>query len=776
MDDLDRRLDPSKAADIAEFSALLADLVASAGAPAHRDLARRVGPMLRPPRVVSKSTVSELLRPGRRRLNLDLVVAIVRVLGLDEPAVDRWRRACIRVQAEGKTGGPVGVFRQLPADLATFTGREAAVGQLIESATAPADPERAATVVISAVEGMAGVGKTQLAVHAAHALVRSGRFGDIQLYVNLRGYDLDRPPADPAAVLEAFLRQLEVPARQIPRSLDERSAMFRDRVHGKHALLLLDNASDVRQVSPLLPASSSCLVLVTSRRKLVGLDGAAFQHLDVFTPDEAVSLLARIAGQRRIADEPAAAARIAEQCGRLPFAIALAASRLRARPALSLSHLASRLDAGGIDILASRGPALGELLELSYRGLPDAARLGFRLLGLFPGRGFTVPAFAALAGISSGAAEATLELLLDEHLLQQKTAGRFEMHDLVHRFAVEVAADLPGEVRGPAVERLALWHLCSVVGASTAMASRDRPIALPDRPAGLEPLAFATNGEALAWLDAEHENLCACLSLAADYGCHEIVWKTAFALRNYQLLRRQFDAWIACYDLALRAAVQAGDEPAQARALNGQCSAFGHAGRLHEAVGYARRSIAIYRRLGDQEGQSIALNNLGIALDRLGRFSESVRVYEQAVTISQAAGDSVNEGIALMNAAEGYARTSGRDRAMSACLRALTILRAAGHSRAEAALMDTLAELHHSAGQLDDAASAYQRVVELARQVGDVHLQAAELRALGTVLAEAGQLADARAAWTESALLYRSLELPCAAYGRTAAPSCGSSV
>ncbi|MER5641290.1 hypothetical protein ABT095_30635 [Kitasatospora sp. NPDC002227] len=234
--------DPGQAADLAEFIGQLGKLVVWAGAPSHRELARRVGPLLRPPQELSKSTISDAFVPTRRRLNLELVVGIVRALGLDEPVVGRWRDACVRLHAEARTGGPAGVFRQLPADLATFTGREAALRELLKAAEAPAGGQPR-TVVLSAIEGMGGIGKTRLAVHAAHELVRRGRYRDLQLYVNLRGFDPGQQPADPAEVLDGFLRALEVPAQHIPAGLDARAAMFRDRMHSRRAIVLLDNAA-----------------------------------------------------------------------------------------------------------------------------------------------------------------------------------------------------------------------------------------------------------------------------------------------------------------------------------------------------------------------------------------------------------------------------------------------------------------------------------------------------------------------------------------------------
>ncbi|MFD0637321.1 NB-ARC domain-containing protein [Catenulispora yoronensis] len=258
--------DPSRVTDLAELIALLGELRTWAGSPSYRLLAKQVGRLMRPAQDVSVSTVVDVFKTSRRRLNADLLVAVVRALELDEEDVERWREAYLRTQRATRADAPTGVLRQLPADLATFTGREYELAALLASVDAV--PSSSQTVIVSAIEGMAGVGKTQLAVHAAHELMRSGRYCDVQLYVNLRGFDPEREPAEPAEVLGTFLRQLAVPAREIPDSREERSAMFRDRLHGRQTLVLLDNAANEEQVRDLIPADRGSLVLITSRRRL----------------------------------------------------------------------------------------------------------------------------------------------------------------------------------------------------------------------------------------------------------------------------------------------------------------------------------------------------------------------------------------------------------------------------------------------------------------------------------------------------------------------------
>lgn len=742
--------DPGQAADLAEFIGLLGELRAWAGMPSYRSLAKRVGPLMRPARVVSPFTVVDAFKAGRRRLDLDLVVAIVRALGMDDEGVDRWRAACLRVHREVRTGGPAGVLRQLPPDLATFTGRAQELAWL----TAAGD---GGTVVISAIEGMAGIGKTQLALHAAHCLVRAGRHTDVQLYVNLRGFDPEHEPAEPGAVLGMFLRQLEVPAAQVPAGLAERAAMFRDRMQGRAALVILDNAANSAQVRDLLPAAPSCLVLITSRRSLADLDGAVLHQLGVFSPEEAVLLLSRVVGTQRVAAEPEAAGQIVRACGYVPLAVSIVASRLRARPAWRLADMARRLDRGvGEIVSAERG--LVPVFDLSYQGLPEPARNVFQMLGVHPGTDFTAAAVAALSGLGISEAEAVLELLLDEHLVEQRIPGRYELHDLLLSYARTLAGSLPaGKVRD-AVARLTEYHLRSVVRAGTAIANKDRSVALPEtNGSGVEPEQFASYDAALAWFDAEHANLLAGIGAAMAHQLYTTVWNTAFALRFYQQLRRHIDDWTHNYGLARAAARAAGDQEAEARSLNGLCGARRQGGWFQQAAEYGRQAHELYRRLGDRVGESIALNNLAVALRHMRRFEEAAQVYEQAIAISHALGDSPNEGVALTNAIETYVQLGHHERALRAADRALKILRAVGYRQVEAMLLATLAELHETEGSLPEAEQACRQSLVLAEEVRDRHLQADNLRALGQILARADRAAEADAAWAQAQLRYESL-------------------
>ncbi|MFB4303135.1 BTAD domain-containing putative transcriptional regulator [Actinomadura sp. NTSP31] len=347
----------------------------------------------------------------------------------------------------------------LPMDIAEFTGRAdelRRLGELADSARGGTAP----TAVV--IEGMAGVGKTRLAVRAAHQIARRGRFGEVRLFADLHAADPRHRPADPADVLETFLRLLGVPAAAVPDGTEGRAALFRARLHGRRALLVLDDAADEEQVRPLLPGDPSCLALLTSRRRLAGLDGVHRLDLGVLRPAEAAGLLRKVVGADRVDADPDAAARIAARCGGLPVALTLAARRLQTRPAWSPAGFAERLgdDRRALDELSLRDRSVSATFAPSYLALPEERRRVFRLLGLHPGSTFTAASAAALAGVPVADAEEALEFLLDEHLLEHAPEGRYRFHPLLRAYARQVAEaeEEPAE-RAAAVGRVVTWSV-----------------------------------------------------------------------------------------------------------------------------------------------------------------------------------------------------------------------------------------------------------------------------------------------------------------------------
>ncbi|MEV4558215.1 tetratricopeptide repeat protein [Kitasatospora sp. NPDC049285] len=742
--------DPLRAADLAEFIGLLGELRRWAGQPSYRVLAARTGPLLRPPRTVSAFTVVDAFKPGRRRLDLDLVVGIVRALGLGESEVAQWREACLAVHATAKSGGSSGVFRQLPADLATFTGRDRVVREVMAAATGPG--RRAATVVISAIEGMAGVGKTRLAVHVAHRLVRDGRFTDAQLYVDLHGFDPEQEPADPSEVLAAFLRQLGVPPAQVPTGRAERAAMFRDRLQDQAALVLLDNAADEEQVRDLVPGGPDCLVLVTSRRSLAGLDGADLYPLDVFTEQEALALLARIVGPQRTEAEPAASRAIAKACGYLPLALAIVAARLRARPAWSLDHFAERLERG-LSELETGGRRLRHVFALSLRSLPNPLRALFHTLGLHPGADLTPDSVAALHGVDPARAEDLLERLVDEHLLQQPSPGRYALHDLLRVYAAELAAAAPPEARAAAQRRLADWYVDTVHRAALAIRTPELPEPGPCRWSGIAT-SFDSYDRALAWFDAEAANSGAVVRWLAACDLPDHVWRIALYQKGYFMLRWRLEEYVQSHALALAAGRALDDRYAQARALHGMGVAQSQLGRLDEAEPQLQAAVDLFRAIGERGLEVAALADIGLIHEARKDYRAALTAYDGALAvIGSADGKLRSRGVIRLNA--GWFRHLLGDHAGARAQYedAMADLRAADEIRGQVIVLGNLALLHRDTGDHASALSCFQQQFETSRSIGDEYFQAHSLMGSTLVLEALGRDAEARS-FRERALTF----------------------
>jgi tetratricopeptide (TPR) repeat protein len=752
--------EPGRAVDLPEFIGLLGELRAGAGMPSYRVLAKRVGPLMRPPREVSTMTVADAFKAGRRRLDLDLVVAIVRALGVEGPAVDRWRQACVRVHAEAKTGGPVGVFAQLPTDLASFTGRHEELARIVTAATGPRDGDSAGanTVVISSIEGMAGVGKTQLAVHAAHQLVRSGHFTDTQLHVNLRGFDPEHPPADPSAVLEAFLRQLGVPAQQIPAARDERAAMYRDQLRERSALVLLDNAADEDQVRDLIPSSASSLVLITSRRSLAGLDGVTPTLLDTFTEAESLDLLIRIAGRDRVAAEPEAASRIVEFCDHLPLALTLAAARLRSRPAWSLAELADRMDAGRLEAIRAGGRALRPVFALSYRELPEPLQRVFRLLGHHPGPDLTAPMVAVLAELTTQEAESALEALMDENLVRQSAPGRYELHDLLRLLAAELAEAEPEPDPTAPLTRLARWAVTTGYAAAVAIDTRLLEIIAPE--AADPRIRFDGYDDALDWLDREQQNLAALQRAAAAAGLHRFAWQIALVQKQHVVVRYRFAGFLGLQQQAVESARECGDRHAQALLLSGLAANHWKLGDIDQAEDCYVAVGRLYHDMGDAAGEGAAMLDRGGIQYTRGDLNGAAELFTQSLELLQGEDARRTRAMALMNRGQTRRELGQPREALADSNAALELFQAVDDRRGQALVLGNLAEFQLHDGHLDAALDLYHQEQEIGRSISDAHLQGQALEGIGDAHAAAGRFDAAGKAWSEALLLFEQIDHP----------------
>jgi DNA-binding SARP family transcriptional activator len=653
--------------------------------------------------------------------------------------------AAVPVPAEVRRPAPV---RQLPMDVVEFTGRVPELRELMGfAADADSSAGSGTAVPVCVIRGMAGVGKTRLAVRAAHQIIKSGRFDDVQLYVDLHGFAPGREPTPPAAVLESFLRLLGVPGDRIPPDPADRAALYRDRLAGRRALVLLDNAAGEEQVRPLLPGSPTALILVTSRRTLSGLDGARRIALEVFTEAEAGTLLARIAGAERVAADPEAAGRIVAGCGRLPIALTLAARRLAARPTWTLADLADRLDAanrrqGG---LSADTRSVRATFDLSYQALPEELRRMFRLLALHPGDDTTPGSAAALADTGPRRAEELLEALLDEHLLQQTVPGRYRYGSLLLPYAREkVETDESPAGRDAARTRVLGWYLHAAAAADRSLDPRRRQIDTDPCYAPREVPDFADHAEALGWFEAERGNLVAAAEAAAAAGLDVIAWQLPAAMLSFFYLRSHWDDWIATHRVGLAAARRLGNRKAEAATLDRLGVVHSDLRRYDESCRLHSEALAIERAIDDPHGQAWTLNNLGVALCDMGRHAEALECFTTALPLFRQVGDPRGEGLALNNLGDTYRRLHRIPEAAQRLEEALEVQERHGDRPGRRYTLQSLGDLHHDLGDPDRAADHYRRALEINKALSDRWGTARTLTRLGRTSASTGDSDTAR--------------------------------
>ena len=654
-------------------------------------------------------------------------------------------------------GGPVAggepvatVPRQLPAASGHFTGRRGEL-ELIAGLSREADAP-GGTVVISAIDGMAGVGKTALAVQAAHRL--TGGFPGGQLFIDLHGYTKGQPPREPGDALGTLLRVLEVPPQQIPAQLEERAALYRQRLAGTRTLVVLDNAASEAQVRPLLPGTAGCLVLVTSRRRLRGLHDARVVSLDVLPEADAVALLDAVTGPGRAAGPELA--EIAGLCGRLPLALRIAGSLLRHRPAWTPGYLAGLLrdERRRLAVLADGDHDLDAVLGLSYAALGERQWLLLRRLALAPGPDLDAYAAAALLDADPAAAGRLLEDLVDHNLLIDYAPGRYRLHDLVRAHASTLAEGDPQADRGSALDRLLGYYAHTAQVASALIARCPRPA--PGGPAPCHAPALPGPGAAWAWLRAEHDSLQAAHDHARGLGLdgHAVALAAGLAeiLRTDGPLDRAQDVHQAAADTAGRRGWPAG----RATALTDLASVRVLTADLAEAAAAANRAVQACRAAGSRLGEAAALTELARTLTLAGDLAGAAAAASQALEFYRAAGSRPGEAAALTELARIQVLTLDLAGAAAAASQALEIYRAAGNQLGEADALSDLACVQVLAGDLAGAAAAASRALEAYRAAGSRLGEASALTELARIRILAADPAGAAAAASRALEIYRA--------------------
>jgi len=688
---------------------------------------------------LSPRSVSDLERGVAVTPHRDTVRLLADALQLIGPARAQFEAVARGRQPGGpRAGGVAATMRALPRDIASFTGRQRELAELVNTAAGPGG-----VVGIHAIGGMAGVGKTAFAVHAAHQL--ADRFPAGQIFLSLHGHTPGQQPVDPADALASLLLTARVPAAQIPPGVEARMAMWRDRLAGRQLLLVLDDAASSEQVRPLLPGTGSSLVLITSRRHLTALEDATAISLDILPPDEAAALLVRLAARPGLGPADPPVAKITRLCGSLPLAIGMVARQLHHHPAWSAAGWAAELAAAvdRLELMATENVSVAAAFDLSYADLAPGLQRLFRRLGLHPGPDIDAYAAAALDGTDLTAARRGLEALYDQYLLAESAPGRYRMHDLIREHARALAGRLDHD-RDGVTARLLHYYQHAAARAEALLARQARITPVP--PAGAIPAAapaLADREQALAWARAERANLLACLDHATGTGQYARIIALTAGLAG--LLRRD-GPWtdaIARHTAAIQAARHLGDRLGQAGALND----LGDVRRLtgdHPAADQAlEQALDIYRDLGDRLGQANALSDLGVVRSATGDYPAAAQAYEQALDIYRDLGDRLGQAGALRYLGLARWATGDYPAADQALKQALGIYRDLGDRLGQANALSNLGAVRRLTGDYPAAARDLEQALRIYRDLGDRGGEAEALNERGTLHQVSRELAQA---------------------------------
>ncbi len=644
--------------------------------------------------------------------------------------------------------------RSLPRDIGGFTGREPELARLLGTLASTADGQ---VVGIHAIDGMAGIGKTTFAVHAAHRL--AGRFPDGQFFLPLHGHTAGQRPVDPADALASLLLTAGVPAQHVPPDLEARAGRWRDHVAGKKILLVLDDAAGHEQVRPLLPGTAGSLVLVTSRRRLTALDDAAVISLDTLSPDEAAALLAQLADRPELADPAGPAGEITRLCGYLPLAVGMLARQLRHHPARIGAELAAGLAAARnrLAVMRTENLSVAAAFDLSYQELTGAQQRLFGRLGLVPGTDIDAYAAAALDDTSVASARGQLDELYDHHLITEPAPDRYLLHDLLRVYARALAAEDTADSRG-AVARLVNYYAHVAAAASQHIATWTTAGGRlpPTSPPASAP-ELTSPAEAAAWLDAERPNLHRTVGYAAahDMPLHAIA--IAAAMGGFLRARGHWDRAANQYRTALVAARRAGDRSGQAGLLD-ELGLLQHlTSDYPAATSSLAEAIELFGELGDRSGQANARNHLGLVQVDIADYPAAAANHRQALALARDAGDQLAEAVSLIDLGLVQWLTGDYPAALASYQEALPLTRRLGSAFDEADALCERGAVWRLMGDYPAAFADEQQALDLFRQLGDRLGQAWALDELGLLQQVTGDYPAAAASSAAALELFRDL-------------------
>lgn len=712
--------------------------------------------------------------PDLQDLYQQLLHADRRVIGRELPVHDNGlfspragqpsAASVIAPPARTRTEWAPSVPRQLPAGAAGFTGRAGPLKLLLELAdTAVADGEEP---VISAITGMAGVGKTALALHWAHRA--AVQFSDGQLYADLRGFGPSGDPASPAEVIRGFLDALGVSAARIPADLEAQAALYRSSLAGRQIMIVLDNARDASQVRPLLPGSPGCMAVVTSRTPLTSLaagHGARLISLDILTDGEATDLLAARLGRERVTVDPDTTAELVSLCGRLPLALAITAARADARPHLPLAICAAELrDARQrLDALDGGDPDsnLRAVFSWSCQDLSDEAASLFQLLGIHPGPDVSVTATASLAGTELAQTRTSLRQLVSLNLVTEHRPGRYSLHDLLRAYATDQAtAALSASCRANAIGRMLDHYLHTAHDAGARLSPQHYPLPLSPAKDRTHVESFAGTQQALDWFDSEYKVLLAVTALAASSGFDSHSWQIPAALARYLDWRGYWQDWAEMQDIALAAARRLGDKNARACVLRASGLLHLRLASYDQARSHFSEALQLYRDLDDTVGKARAHGDLSMTFAIQDRYREALAHSERALELARSARHPHVHALMLNKVGWHAAHLGDYQRALACCQQAMSMLQSLGHPFTQAFVWDSLGYIHQHLRHHAEAVDCYQRAVTLFREIGNRFELAATLIGLGDACHADGQPAAAYEAWQQALPILTSLHHP----------------
>jgi tetratricopeptide (TPR) repeat protein len=693
-----------------------------------------------------------------RNETMRLLADALHLAGADREAFEAAARGQARQgkkQNPGAVGGLATATRTLPHDITSFTGRVTELRRLLDSASQTV--AYGGTVAIYAVGGMAGIGKTTFAVHAAHLL--ADRFPDGQIFLPLHGHTPGQQPVDPAEALASLLQTAGIAAPQVPHGLEARARLWRDYLSGRRMLILLDDAARSEQVRPLLPGTAGSLVLITSRRHLTALDDAHAVSLDTLPPADAAELFVRLAHSGLNPEDPAVA-EITRLSGYLPIAVGMLARQLRHHPGWSAAALAADLSAtrDRLELMTAEDVSVSAAFDLSYRDLDTDLQRTFRRLGSHPGTDIGIWAAAALTGLDPAAARRHLEALYDQHLLIQPSHGRYRMHALIREHARALAAADSGTDRESATDRLLGYYAYMSRSADqylTRWNSARVSSTTVRTPEHVPPLHRWE--DAVAWMDMELPNLYAAVEYARSDGRPDIVLAISSAAHGFMRRFDKFDQAATLHDIALQTARESSNQLAEAFALTDLGDMQRLSGNYPVAADTLRRAVELHDSLGERPGEANALNELAAAHYLSGNYPAAAKELTRALHIYRDLGDQLGEAHTLNHLGAMQQLIADYPAAVSSQTKALKLYEELGYLLGEANATNELGLVQYLTGDCQGAVTTLGRGLELATALGSDTGEADALITLGAVHLAVGDPEEATARLSPALTLSKNL-------------------